>query len=61
MKACGERDSEAMSKSWDAVRTLIESNSGGIQSKIRERVKDFIQEAEYQERCILFELFQDAV
>ena len=59
MKACGERDSEAMSKSWDAVRTLIESNSGGIQSKIRERVKDFIQEAEYQERCILFELFQN--
>lgn len=60
MEACGNEDFAAMKSSCDAIRSYIENNNGLIQNQIKERVINYIREAEYQERCILFELFQNS-
>lgn len=59
MKACGNKDFQGMDASCNHIQGYIENNTGNIQNQIRERVKNFIRDAEYQERCILFELFQN--
>lgn len=60
MEACGDKNYELMEKCCENIKYYIENNSGSIQNKIREKVINFIRDAEYQERCILFELFQNA-
>ena len=62
--ASGEGDFETMHNACYSIRSYIESNDSyngvTIQDEIREKVKTFISNAEYKERCILFELFQNA-
>lgn len=59
MEACGNEDYATMKSCCNAIQGYIEADSGQIQKQIRERVINYIREAEYQERCILFELFQN--
>lgn len=60
MEACGVKDYQLMEACCESIKHYIEQNSGNIQNQIRERVINYIRDAEYQERCILFELFQNA-
>lgn len=59
LEASGNNDYDKMRKCNDSVRKHIEANEN-TQSDIRSQVIKYIQTAEYQERCILFELFQNA-
>lgn len=59
-EASGESNFELMSKCSNSIKNYIENNDGNIQEEIRNRVIAFIGDAEYKERCILFELFQNA-
>lgn len=59
-EACGREDTEGMLSCVHNIRNMIIEDSGHIQLDIRKKVVEFIKNAEYQERCILFELFQNA-
>nr|WP_318707361.1 hypothetical protein [uncultured Treponema sp.] len=59
-EASGESNFEVMQQCNNSIKAYIEQNSGNIQEEIRQRVITFIGDAEYKERCILFELFQNA-
>lgn len=59
-EASGESNFELMSQCSNSIKNYIEKNDGNIQEEIRNRVIEFIGDAEYKERCILFELFQNA-
>lgn len=59
-EASGESNFELMSQCSNSIKNYIEKNDGSIQEEIRNRVIAFIGDAEYNERCILFELFQNA-
>lgn len=59
-EASGEKNHEKMEQCNESIKHYIETDSGGIQAEIRRKVISYIQDAEYKERCILFELFQNA-
>lgn len=62
--ACGESNFEVIQSCCNNIKNYIEQNETymgrPIQEEIREKVKTFIGNEEYKERCILFELFQNA-